>query len=217
MKSGGNVLYNFIYIVNRVVSGEIYTAGKNFYTAAGLAVTALTNFISDTLCDLYQNYPQSASISLHVHGFIFISSPIKVPACVHLDWILRSGGEGGPQSSCISSTHAKVCLFDFSCCCNFLSWYLLNQMNCFPQLFELGNIDARGEFIIATMTISKPSMTNDIFTSNYIAKISKRDNHTNHDYTLLYQQIDQYTMQWQHLLEWKSLEWSPVFKRLDDP
>ena len=34
MKSGYNVLCTFIYIVNRVVSGEIYTTGKNF-TAAG--------------------------------------------------------------------------------------------------------------------------------------------------------------------------------------
>ena len=121
-----------------------------------------------TICDLYHNYPHSASFSLHVHGFIFISSPIKVPACVHLDWILRSGGEGGPQPSCISSTHAKVCLslvfFHFSCCCNFLSlsppWYLLNPMNFLFQLFELGNIDARGELVIATMTISKPSWEN---------------------------------------------------------
>ena len=56
-------------------------------------------------------------------------------------------------------------------------------MNFLFQLFELGNIDARGELIIATMTISKPPMTNGIFTSNYIAKISKRDNHTNHDYS----------------------------------
>ena len=28
------------------------------------------------------------------------------------------------------------------------------------QLFELGNIDARGELVIATMTISKPSWEN---------------------------------------------------------
>ena len=34
IKPGYNVLCTFIYIVNRVVSGEIYTAGKNFYTAA---------------------------------------------------------------------------------------------------------------------------------------------------------------------------------------
>ena len=89
-----------------------------------------------TICDLYHNYPYSASFSLHVHGLNSISSPIKVPACVHLDWILRSGGEGGPQPSCISSTHAKVCLsrvfFHFSCCCNFLSlsppWYLLSPI-----------------------------------------------------------------------------------------
>ena len=78
----------------------------------------------------------SASFSLQVHGLNSISSLIKVPACVHLDWILRSGGEGGPQPSCISSTHAKVCLsrvfFHFSCCCNFLSlsppWYLLSPI-----------------------------------------------------------------------------------------
>ena len=154
-------------------------------------------FSIHTICDLYHYYPHSASISLHVHGFIFISSPIKVPACVHLNWILRSGGKGSPQPSCISSTHAKVCLclvfFHFSCCCNLLSlspsWYLPNPMNFLFQLFELGNIDARGELIIATMTISKPPMTNGIFTSNYIAKISKRDNHANHDYSLLYQQM----------------------------
>ena len=35
MKSGYNVLCTFTYIVNRVVSGKIYTAGKKFYTAAG--------------------------------------------------------------------------------------------------------------------------------------------------------------------------------------
>ena len=29
------LLFTFIYIVNGVVSGEIYTTGKKFYTAAG--------------------------------------------------------------------------------------------------------------------------------------------------------------------------------------
>ena len=41
MKSGGNVLYNFIYIVNRVVSGEIYTAGKNFTLPAWTNLTSV--------------------------------------------------------------------------------------------------------------------------------------------------------------------------------
>ena len=39
-----NVFCTFIYIINRVVSGEIYTAGKNFTLPP--AVTALTNFTS---------------------------------------------------------------------------------------------------------------------------------------------------------------------------
>ena len=39
-----NVLFTFIYIVNRVVSGEIYTAGKNFTLPP--AVTAWTNSTS---------------------------------------------------------------------------------------------------------------------------------------------------------------------------
>ena len=30
VKPGWNVLYTFIYIVNRVVSGEVYNSGKNF-------------------------------------------------------------------------------------------------------------------------------------------------------------------------------------------
>ena len=38
MKSGKNVLCTFIYIVNHVVSREIYTTGKNF--TLPLAVTA---------------------------------------------------------------------------------------------------------------------------------------------------------------------------------
>ena len=121
-----------------------------------------------TICDLYHNYPYSASFSLHVHGLNSISSPIKVPACVHLDWILRSGGEGGPQPSCISSTHAEVCLslvfFHFSCCCNFYHFprldICLTQSFFLFQLFELGNADARGELIFATMAISKPSWEN---------------------------------------------------------
>ena len=45
MRSGYNVLYTFIYIVNRVVSEEIYTAGKDFTLPP--AVTALTNITSD--------------------------------------------------------------------------------------------------------------------------------------------------------------------------
>ena len=44
MKSGYNVLCTFIYIVNPVVSGEIYTAGKNFTLPP--AVTAVTNSTS---------------------------------------------------------------------------------------------------------------------------------------------------------------------------
>ena len=61
-------------------------------------------------------------------------------------------------------------------------------MNFLFQLFELGSIDARGELTIANMTISKPPMTNDIFTSNFI--IAKRDNQTNHDDNLLYKQMN---------------------------
>ena len=38
------VLCTVIYIVNRIVSGEIYTAGKSFTLL--LAVTVLTNFTS---------------------------------------------------------------------------------------------------------------------------------------------------------------------------
>ena len=41
MKSGKNVLCTFISIVNRVVSGEIYTAGKIFPLPPG--VTRVTN------------------------------------------------------------------------------------------------------------------------------------------------------------------------------
>ena len=44
MKSGLNVLCTFIYIVNCVVSGEIFTAGKNFTLPP--AVAALTNLTS---------------------------------------------------------------------------------------------------------------------------------------------------------------------------
>ena len=51
MKSGKNILCTFIYIVNRIVSGEIYTAGKNF--ALPPAVTAVTNFIS--ACGQFKN------------------------------------------------------------------------------------------------------------------------------------------------------------------
>ena len=47
MKSGKNVLCAFIYIVHRVVSGEIYTAGKNFTLPP--AMTAWTNLTSDTM------------------------------------------------------------------------------------------------------------------------------------------------------------------------
>ena len=121
-----------------------------------------------TICDLHNNYPHSASFSLHVHGFIFISSPIKVPACVHLDWILRSGGEGGPQPSCISSPHAKVWLslaFFISLVVAIFYHFprldiCLTQSFFLFQLFELGNADARGELIFATMAISKPSWEN---------------------------------------------------------
>ena len=45
MKSGKNILCTFIYIVNRVISGENYSAGKNFTLPP--AVTALTNFTSE--------------------------------------------------------------------------------------------------------------------------------------------------------------------------
>ena len=44
MKSGYNVLCTFIYIVNGIVSGEIYTAGNNFTLPP--AVTALINITS---------------------------------------------------------------------------------------------------------------------------------------------------------------------------
>ena len=47
MKSGQNVLYTFIYIVNRVVSGEIYTAGKNLTLPLG--VKGWTNLTSVTM------------------------------------------------------------------------------------------------------------------------------------------------------------------------
>ena len=44
MKSGYNVLCTFIYVVNRVVFGEIYTTVKNFTLPP--AVTAWTNLKS---------------------------------------------------------------------------------------------------------------------------------------------------------------------------
>ena len=44
MKSGKDVLCTFIHIVNCVVSGEIYTAGKKFTLLP--AVTAWTNLTS---------------------------------------------------------------------------------------------------------------------------------------------------------------------------
>ena len=44
MKSGYNVVFTFIYIVNSVVSGEIYTTGKNFTLPQ--AMIAWTNLTS---------------------------------------------------------------------------------------------------------------------------------------------------------------------------
>ena len=49
MKSGYNVLCTFIYIANCIVSGEIYTASKNFTLPPG--VTEVTNSTSG--CSLY--------------------------------------------------------------------------------------------------------------------------------------------------------------------
>ena len=124
----------------------------------------------------------SASFSLQVHGLNSISSLIKVPACVHLDWILRSGGEGGPQPSCISSTHDEVCLslvfFHFSCCCNFyhflrLDICLTQSFFCFPAVWAgrrwcegwVSNCD-HDHF----KAIIGKCMTNDIFKQLYHRK-----------------------------------------------
>ena len=54
-----------MYIANRFVSGEIYTAGKNF--TLPLAVTALTNFTSVTTTyrlDLHQKRSQTMTFDL---------------------------------------------------------------------------------------------------------------------------------------------------------
>ena len=48
INSGYNVVFTFIYIVNSVVSGEIYTTGKNFTLPP--AVTAWTYLTSGKNC-----------------------------------------------------------------------------------------------------------------------------------------------------------------------
>ena len=66
MKSGKKLFCTFIYIVNRIVSGEIYTAGENFRLPP--AVMAWTNLTSDTASDtitlrsLHEGFPPICTV-----------------------------------------------------------------------------------------------------------------------------------------------------------
>ena len=87
------------YIVNRAVSGEIYTAGKNF--TLPLAVTALTNFTSGqryrdrpltrSICPkCHQPYHLIANLDYNIYKILFSQRPdIEFYRIMSLTWNLQ--------------------------------------------------------------------------------------------------------------------------------
>ena len=67
MKSGKNVLCTFIYIVNHVVSREIYTTGKNFTLPP--AVTGVTNITSGMRDSIH--FDRQSQRNRHFNHFSF--------------------------------------------------------------------------------------------------------------------------------------------------